>query len=201
MSTARPTNRRILRRRHQRGAAMVEGIVVMTTMLVFLGMNVWAENVYGGKLDQANSTRRDVLYYASHACENQNGADPDTYTQPQLRGIAGPARAAEATGVPPANSDLDTRAGGLNDTAVGGGGLNGAVERSWNSASGGKGGTSITGSVLVGQNSILVSRTPLVATVTTNSYVTCNEKAYNNQWTAFFEFGWDFLKTLGGAPG
>lgn len=201
MSTARPHTQRIRKRRHQRGAAMVEGIVVMTTMLVFLGMNVWAENVYGGKLDQANSTRRDVLYYASHACESQNGADPDTYTQPQLRGIAGPARAAEATGVPPPDPDLDTRAGGLNDTAVGGGGLNGAVERSWNSASGGKGGTAITGSVLVGRNSILVSRTPLVATVTTNSYVTCNEKSYDNQWKAFFEFSWDFLKTLGGAPG
>ena len=38
------------RRGRARGAAMVEAIVVMCVMLVFLGMNVWAFQAYGGKI-------------------------------------------------------------------------------------------------------------------------------------------------------
>lgn len=76
---------RRLRASHVRGAAMVEGIVVIVVMFLFLGMNMWAYKAYGGKIDQANSTRRDALYYASHNCQEQFGNDTDSYTDPSLR--------------------------------------------------------------------------------------------------------------------
>lgn len=76
---------RRLRASHVRGAAMVEGIVVIVVMFLFLGMNMWAYKAYGGKIDQANSTRRDALYYASHNCSETYGADNDTYSDPSLK--------------------------------------------------------------------------------------------------------------------
>lgn len=76
---------RRVRASHVRGAAMLEGIVVIVVMFLFLGMNMWAYKAYGGKIDQANSTRRDALYYASHNCAEQFGADNDTYSDPSLK--------------------------------------------------------------------------------------------------------------------
>jgi hypothetical protein len=177
---------------------MVEGIVVMTTMLVFLGMNIWAENVYGGKLDQANSTRRDVLYYESHGCEEANATDDDTYTQRTLSGISGAAKSGENLNVPPPDQTRD-RVGGNFDGSRAGEGINGAVSRSWNTASGGKGPQNVSGSALVGENSILVKKKALSVNLGTNSFSACNEKTYNNQWTAFFQFSWDTLKRGAGA--
>jgi len=191
--------KRIHSRSKQRGAAMVEGIVVMTTMLVFLGMNIWAENVYGGKLDQASSTRRDVLYYASHGCDGTNSTDVDTYTQASLKGISGKAISTEQLNVPPPDAARDRAAGQFNNTRAGGGGLSGAVSRDWNTASGGKGPQTVTGAALVGEDSILVKKKQLAVDLGTNSWSACNEKKYDNAWTAFFEFGWDFLKTGAGA--
>lgn len=190
--------KRIHSRAKQRGAAMVEGIVVMTTMLCFLGLNIWAENVYGGKLDQASSTRRDVLYYASHGCEGGNDTDVDTYTQASLKGVSGKAINTEDLNVqPPAAA---TRIGNnFNNTAAGGGGINGAVSRSWNTASGGKGPQTVSGSTVVGDNSIFVKKKALSVDLGTNSWSACNEKKYDNAWTAFFQFGWDFLKSGAGA--
>jgi hypothetical protein len=185
-------------RAKQRGAAMVEGIVVMTTMLIFLGMNIWAEHVYGGKLDQANSTRRDVLYYASHGCESSNSTDDDTYTQTSLRGISGNAINTDSLNEPPADANRDRIGGNINGTRAGQG-VSGAVSRSWNTASGGKGPQTVTGSAVVGDNSIFVTRKALSANLGTNSYSACNEKTYDNQWTAFFQFSWDFLQRAGGA--
>jgi hypothetical protein len=65
---------------------MVEGIVIMGTMLVFFGMNLWAYKAYGGKIDSMSSTRRDALYFASQTCEKENKTDPDSYTDPALAG-------------------------------------------------------------------------------------------------------------------
>jgi hypothetical protein len=198
MKTMKASAMKRSNRAKQRGAAMVEGIVVMTTMLVFLGMNIWAGQVYGGKLDQANSTRRDVLYYASHGCEQTNPTDADTYTQSTLSGISGAAINAENLNVPPPDQARD-RVGGNFEGTTAGQGINGAVSRSWNTASGGKGPQEVSGSTLVGDNSILVQKRALSVNLGTNSYAACNEKTYNNQWTAFFEFSWDFLKRGAGA--
>ena len=177
-------------RNHKRGAAMVEGIVVMTTMLVMLGMNMFAYRAYGGKVDQMTSTRRDVLYYASHACETQNNRDPDTYTTASLRGLTGQARSSETPGVGqlPAGSPQGTPAPAGN----------GNVDRTLNTASGGKQGQ-VLGSALHGNGTVFVLPNLLRANVATNSWATCNEKRYDNQWTALFQFGWNFLRTAAGA--
>ena len=180
----------------KRGAAMVEGIVVMTTMLVMLGMNMFAYRAYGGKVDQMTSTRRDVLYYASHACETNNSRDPDTYTTPSLRGLTGQARSAEQGNMPPPDAGRDQRANAISGGV--GGGLGGAVDRTLNTASGGKQGQ-VLGSALHGNGSIFVVPNLLRANVATNSWATCNEKRYDNQWTALFQFGWNFLRTAAGA--
>ena len=185
-------------RAKQRGAAMVEGIVVMTTMLVFLGMNLWAAKVYGGKLDQANSTRRDVLYYASHGCTETNAIDVDTYTTSTLSGISGAAKSTENMNVPPADGTRDQIGANFEGSAAGQG-ISGAVSRDWNTASGGKGPQAVSGEALVGENSILVRKKAMSVNLGTNSYSACNEKTYDNQWTAFFQFSWDFLKTGAGA--
>jgi hypothetical protein len=184
----------------QRGAAMVEGIVIMTTMLVFLGMNVWVGKAYGGKLDQMNSTRRDVLYFASHSCRTQNDLDPDTYTAPQLAGVSGggmePGDGSFGGEVPPAAE----RSGAQIENGVGGG-LSASVDKSWNTATAGKGKTPVNGQAIVNttpQQGINLSKVGLSAQLGTESATTCNERSYNNAWTALFSFGWDFLKSAAG---
>jgi outer membrane usher protein FimD/PapC len=78
-----------------------------------------------------------------------------------------------------------------------------AVNRSWNTAS-----SQLNGSVswqavwdanARGQNaSINYQRQPLTRSISASSSVTCNEKKYSSQWTAWFQFGVDFFKTGGG---
>lgn len=177
---------------------MVEGIVVMTTMLMFLGLNLWAEKVYGGKLDQASSTRRDVLYYASHGCEETNSVDVDNYTTDTLKGISGSAINADSLNVPPPDTARDRVGGNFNNSPAGQG-ISGAVSRDWNTASGGKGPQNVNGSAVIGEGSIFVKKRALSVDLGTNSWAACNEKKYDNQWTAFFQFSWDFLKRGAGA--
>ncbi len=52
---------------------MVEGIVVISGMLVFFGLVVGVRNAYGAKLDLQQGTRSNVLYSASHACQGGGG--------------------------------------------------------------------------------------------------------------------------------
>jgi hypothetical protein len=158
---------------------MVEGIVIMTTMLVFLGTNVWAAKAYGGKLDQASETRRDVLYYASHACE-----------------ATVPGSAVNSSGQaidPTGSSDALSRA--ANQAGQTGNGAGAAVNRSWNTASEFKE-TTVSGYAVVTTPS--PQRSPLSATLRTGSWATCNEKRYDRAWSALFEFGWSFLKSGAG---
>lgn len=163
-------------RSRSRGAAMVEGIVIMTTMLVFLGTNVWAAKAYGGKLDQASETRRDVLYYASHSCDAQI---PGSAVTPSGQAI-------DPTGQ---NSVLDSQASKQPGAAQ-------AVNRSWNTASTFKE-TTVSGYAVI--TTPRTGRDPLSASLRTGSWATCNEKRYDNPWTALFSFGWDFLRSGLGA--
>jgi hypothetical protein len=111
---------------HARGAAMVEGIVVVVVMFVFFGMNMWAYKAYGGKIDQASSTRRDALYHASHNCSEQFSGDTDSYTDPSLKtggstgasgetvDVGGDPRVAQAAGQSQgAGQAPSTRSGGI----------------------------------------------------------------------------------------
>lgn len=161
---------------------MVEGIVVISTMLIFMGLIVWTRQAYGMKLDLQQRTRSDTLYYASHGCENSGGGVGQTGGGGTVPGGAGPAaNAAGKTTLP--------------DAA--------AVNRSFNSASGTLSGTASWQAVWDqnahgGNASISYGKLGLTSNVTAASAVTCNEKKYSSQLTAWFSFGVDFLKSGGG---
>src|SRR5262245_60829309 len=69
-----PLRARRRRRARARGAAMVEAVIVLSTMLVFLGLIVWTRNSYAMKMDLQQDTRATSLYYASHACKGEKGS-------------------------------------------------------------------------------------------------------------------------------
>lgn len=186
---AESSRHRAKRRGVERGAAMVEAIVIMTTMLVFLGMNMWAYAAYGGKIDQANSTRRDALYYASHQCEVCTPGEPAleraSYTQPQLAGTNCGGNSGGALSIARGIFE-NARDGNLNLNSFFG------TSRSTKSAQ-------VFGTAVVNTTpttGIQMSRVPLVANVGTASLAGCNEKPYSGRWSGIFSFGLDFFKSL-----
>ena len=84
------------RRARSRGAAMVEGVIVISTMLVFLGAIVYTRKSYGMKLDLQQQTRSNVLYYASHGCTGSGGSSNAggsvTTGSPEAESAAGKAK-------------------------------------------------------------------------------------------------------------
>lgn len=160
-----------------RGAAMVEGIVVIVVMFVFFGMNMWAYKAYGGKLDQANSTRRDALYHASHNCQEQYGGDTDTYADPSLRtgGSTGPG----GDSVPAVGGDprVSAAAGQAGTPSIRSGGIT-TSDRSGQ----------VNGSAVVWTGGI--GRTSMTTPVRTQSSVWCNQERHDG-----------FLGTFTGAWG
>jgi hypothetical protein len=165
------------RRSGSRGAAMVEAIVVMGVMLVFLGMNVWAFQAYGGKIDQMSSTRRDALFYASHSCERRLGEDPDDYTVPQLRGN-------NASG----GSSLSLM--GIID-AIRGQGFD-----FFGTARSQKGPTAVLGTATTRVGAAGATRTPLRTELRTASAVGCNEKPLGEGILALLNMGWNFVRGI-----
>jgi hypothetical protein len=171
------------KRARARGAAMVEAIVIMTTMLVFLGMNVWAYKAYGGKIDQANSTRRDALYFASHSCEGANGSDPDSYTVAALKGNRNSG----------GGSSLSLR--GMVEAVRGGGGSFDLV----GTARSEKGPTAVSGTAIINANpqgGIKLVKAPLTARLATASAVGCNEKPLGDKFIALLRLGKDALMSI-----
>ena len=168
-----------MRRTKARGAAMVEAIVIMCTMLVFLGMNTWAYRAYGGKIDQMNSTRRDALYYASHNCEKKLGDDPDDYTVADLRGT-------DASG----GSTMDLL--GIIDV------IRGRKELDFfGTGRSDKGPIAVTGTAVTKAGAAGVVKTPLSANLRTKSAVGCNEKPLGEGILALLtKMGWSFVKSL-----
>jgi hypothetical protein len=166
------------RRGRSRGAAMVEAIVVMGVMLVFLGMNVWAFQAYGGKIDQMSSTRRDALFYASHSCERALAEDPDDYTVPQLRG--------------------NNASGGSSMTLMG---IINAIRGSesfafFGTARSTKGPVAVANTALTRVGANGVTRSPLSAQLRTASAVGCNEKPLGEGILALLNMGWNFVRGL-----
>jgi hypothetical protein len=162
---------------------MVEGIIVVSTMLIFMGLIIWTRQAYGMKLDMQQRTRSDVMFYASHGCENTGGGIGRPGGGGTVPGNAGPAANAAGKTTNP-------------DAA--------AVKRSWNSASATLR-TTINSQATYdsnanGQNgrSIQYGKLALRTNVSADSVVTCNEKQYTSQLTAWFKFGMDFIKTGGG---
>jgi hypothetical protein len=182
---------------------MVEGIVVISTMLVFLGMNIWAAHAYGGKIDQANASRRDALYFASHACQGGGPTDVDTYTQGSVGGTAANGGGSESGGEEgdPAGQNVASAIDARDPNM----GVGSSISRSWNTAEVSRSG-SVSGTALVGQDSaqnpsILVEKKNFTKNLATTSYTLCNEKVYESGWRSLLDFGWEFLRTAGGVPG
>ena len=169
-------------RSRTRGAAMVEAIVVMGTMLVFLGMNLWAYKAYGGKIDAMNSTRRDALYFASQTCEKRNGNDPDSYTDRQLAGN-------RSSG---GQSSMSFR--GLIAAIAGGGGH----FDFFSTARSEKAPVVVQGNATTKVGAAGVTRTMLTARVGSQSAVGCNEKSYGDGVLALLRLGLDAMMGIVG---
>jgi hypothetical protein len=165
------------RRKAQSGAALVEGIVVISTMLCFLGLIMYARAAYGMKLDLQQQTRSETFYYASHGCAGGSGSE-----------------AGGAIGVdqPGGKAGADGPSGGA-----------ASATRSWNNASS-TDARDVSVDAVFDQNangsnaSISLGKKANTSHVTANSNCTCNEPKYDSQLTAWFSFGKDMLQRGGG---
>lgn len=182
MNDPRHIRKRIQRHAGSRGAAMIEGVIVVTTMLVFLGLIVWTRQAYGMKLDLQQQTRSNVLYYASHGCtgaggHSQIGGTVNNEEAAATEKIADKAKLPEASA---ASRTFNTASSSANSTSN--------WQTVWDkNAEGGQ------------DSSINLQKQGLSRPVSAASKVTCNEKRYNSQWTAWFEFGVDWVgRGLGG---
>ena len=175
---------RIRARRQQRGAALVEAAVVIPVMLVFLGLTMFVHNAYDEKLAAQTSTRAQVLYYGSHNCEEEAPAEVAT----QLGTKSGGASAGKEGG----SSDP----GGGNAGGPEAGHLSGNVQaglsKTYNVVKSHRDGT-VDGSAVQDREKVVFS-----APVQANSEAPCNEKRYDNSWTAVFKFIPGFLMSGGG---
>lgn len=162
---------------------MVEGILVISTFLVFLGLIVYTRKSYVAKLDMQQNTRSATLYYASHGCSG----DPGEATMGSGGVVEGGSEKADNAA---RKSNIPSKA---------------AVNRSWNTASSKLEGT-VKWQAVWDKNAergekghIDLQKNDLSRKITAESYVTCNEKKYDSQWTAWIQFAADFFKTGGGA--
>ncbi|HVJ94735.1 MAG TPA: hypothetical protein VM580_33340 [Labilithrix sp.] len=173
----RQIRRRLKKRVGARGAAMIEAVIVVSTMLVFLGLIVWTRNSYGMKLDLQQTTRSNVLFYASHGCEGAGGSS-------QVGGTV------DASGEDALKAAQKTD---LPDKA--------AANRSFNTASASASGVSSWQAIWNGGgNAMNLQKHGLSRTINATSKVVCNEKTYSSPWTAWFQFGIDFVnRGIGGA--
>lgn len=155
---------------------MIEAVIVISTMLIFMGLIVWTRQAYGMKLDMQQQTRSNTFYYASQGC----------------------------TGGAPSGGAIPTQAGPV-DNVAGQANLPGgeAVKRSWNTASGSLTGTA-NWQATFDQNarggnggSISYGKMPLASKVSAATAVTCNEPEYASQATAWFKFGLSMFRSGG----
>lgn len=160
---------------------MIEAVIVVSTMLVFMGLISYTRQSYGMKLDLQSQTRANTLFYSSHGCEGaKNGAEPSTGgAVPGDNPAAGPAAKTGQEGSAAASRSYNTASASLTKRA--------SFQATWDKNA-------------KGQNaSINLQKETFSREVHAGSKVTCNEKKYDNQWTAWAKFGADFAMNLGGA--
>jgi len=154
---------------------MIEGVIVVATMLVFMGMITYTRQSYGKKLDIQMQTRANTLYFASHGCEGAgNGASAG----------GGGAVPGDNPAQGPANkSDVPNKA---------------AASRNLNTASA-SASENVSFQAVWGNGPMDLQKHTGGRSISAASKVTCNEKMYENQWLAWAQFGMDFAMKLGGA--
>lgn len=167
------------RRAPTRGAAMAEGVVAITTMLVFLGLIVWVRQAYGMKLDLQQQTRSDTFYYASSGCTDKGGGNS---------GKGG-------GGMVP----IDAPIGKVTERSP-----EADIDRSWNSARGAASDTASWYAVWDRNanggkaSTIRLAKGGLTSNVGAETALACNEPEYRSQATAWFKFGLDFARSGAG---
>lgn len=172
------------RRKRTRGAAMIEAVIVLSTLLVFLGLIVWTRNSYGMKLDMQQSTRSSSLYYASHGCTGDKGGSTS-----------------EASGtVPDSSPEAENVA---KKSAISGSAV---ASRVYNTASAKLAGKSTWAAVWDSNagsgRAMEPKKQGLSRPVEGSSKVTCNEPEYDGGFNDFIDFATRFvgggMNTVGG---
>ncbi|MBX3225733.1 MAG: hypothetical protein KIT84_30850 [Labilithrix sp.] len=166
-------------RKRSRGAAMIEGVIVVSTMLVFMGFINYSRQSYGMKLDLQQQTRSNTLFFASHGCEGGGASKGAGGTVPGDNPAAGAAGKSGQDGAAAASRSYNTASASAQKTA--------SFQATWDVNANG------------GDSSINLQKQTGSRQINAASKVTCNEKQYKNQWTAWAEFGMDFAMNLGGA--
>jgi len=162
----------IVRRRRSRGAALVEAAVVLPVMVSFLGLTMFVHRSYADKIDLQATTRSEILYYASHNCEGGTPAAVST----------------QGDAADPNNGQ------GTAETGLGGkSGVTGGLNRDWQLAKSTRKATTNAQKVVLWKQSYMLSR-PIHG----DSEVACNEKRFDNSWTAVLGFVAGFAKSGGG---
>lgn len=175
---------RIRARRRQRGAALVEAAVVIPVMLVFLGLTMWIHNAYDEKLASQTSTRAQVLWYGSHNCEEE--APEEVATQLGAKTSGG------GVGKESGSSDQGGGAAGGPEAQKLDGNVQAGLSKTYNVVKSHRDGN-VAGTAVEDRNRVKFS-----APVQANSEAPCNEKRYDNSWTAVFKFIPGFLMSGGG---
>jgi hypothetical protein len=161
---------------------MIEGVIVISTMLVFLGLIVFVRKAYGAKLDLQQQTRANVLYYSSHGCTGSVGPQPTL----EEKSTIGGSRQAE-------NAASKSQVAGKE-----------AASRTWNTANA-KANMTVswvavwdTNATTTKGGAINLQKHRLDRQISAASTVTCNEKKYDSQWQAWMQFGIDLVSRGGG---
>jgi Flp pilus assembly protein TadG len=156
---------RVIRRRRQRGAAIVEAALVMPVMAVFLGLIAFTHHSYAAKIDKQAATRSGTLFYASHACTGDMPAD---VTKMAVDNDVGADSKADAD---------SAKLGGSNSP-----GATSAVSRDGNWAKSTPPATNVTGLAASDHGLITLNRK-----ISAGSEVACNEPVFTSKWTAVFQ--------------
>ncbi len=148
---------------------MVEGIIVMSVMLGFLGLIVFIDKAYSVKLDLQQNTRANVLYTASHGCSGGGGQVP-------------------LGSLPAGASQQPADGAGSLSTSWNVADMSNSASVSWSYVANQNG----------PNGNIAWGHTPAQTDISAKSYCVCNEKKYNSQLTAWFLFAKDMFTSLGG---
>jgi len=152
---------------------MVEGIVVISVMLGFLGLIQWVQRAYGMKLDRQQDLRSDVLYNASHACSDSAKTEPGGQIANQPGSGTGPnngsAQYSTSWNVAKATDTQQVSFFEIVDA---------------NATTPGRG--------------ISLMKKQMTSTVKSRSTCICNEKKYDSQLTAWIQFAGNWFKNAGG---
>jgi hypothetical protein len=156
---------------------MIEAVIVLSTMLVFMGLIMWTRNSYAMKLDMQQGTRSNALYYASHGCSGGGASERGGTVQDSSPEAESAAKKSNVAGSAAASRIYNTAIAKMSGKA------------DWRTV----------WDANAGKGSLDLKKQGLSRTIEANSKVTCNEPAYDGGWKDWFQFGAQYLS--GGMSG